>query len=95
MIKDFVAVRMRKELELAAAAGPDVPFKIGTFYWCNMRKHLWKEVEQETRVEYLREGAFGKWKGHWLFCFNPYGDPKPYPKGKEIIDEMEKRRRGE
>jgi hypothetical protein len=94
--KDFVAVRMRKKLALAAEGQPDdMPILVGQIFWSQMRQRMKREIEKATKVEYTRRNIFGQWKGRWIFVRKKEEDPTHYPEGRGIIEEIRLRQVGE
>lgn len=92
--RNYLAIRIRKQLEAAAEkAGKGVPLIVNRAFYFQMRSNILKDLEQETRVEYLRAGLFCLWNGRMIFLKNE-GDPAPYPEGTGIIKDMENRRKG-
>lgn len=94
--KNYLAIRMRKQLELASEkAGPGVPLKVSVAYYAQMRSNIKADLTFESRVEYLREGWLCNWKGRKVFVTpDAVDEPLPYPQGTGIIKEMDDKRRG-
>lgn len=94
--KNFVAVRLRKQLERAATkGGTGVPLMVTDAYYAQMRSNIKTDLTFESRVEYLREGFVCNWKGRMIFVnSNASNEPTPYPQGADIIREMDDKRRG-
>jgi len=58
--KNFVAVRIRKQLERASEqAGFGVPISVSLAYWSHMRSNIGKDVRPEKRTEYQKDGIVG------------------------------------
>jgi hypothetical protein len=95
--KNFVAVRIRKQLERASEqAGFGVPISVSLAYWSHMRSNIGKDVRPEKRTEYQKDGIVGRWNGHSIFALadNP-DEPLPYPQGVEILQTIIAEKRGE
>ena len=95
--KNFVAVRIRRQLEQAADnAGLEIHLKVSVDYWAHMQANIRKEVRRETRVEYQRAGLAGRWGGRPIFMVdgNP-NEPLPYPGGLDVLESIAAKKRGE
>lgn len=97
MKKNFTAIRIRRQLEQSVGeAGFNIPLKISAEFWASMRLNIRKEIRQETRVEFLEKGIVGRWGGRPLFVIaGAANEPKPYPKGAEILQSIAAAKKGE
>ena len=93
-------LEVRAMLKAAAnKAGPGVPLIVSCTFYMDMRWHILKEMEPETRPAYLKNAAVARWEDRWIFAFpnrtfgvpverNRHG-PEPYPEGTKIVKEFE------
>ena len=94
--KNFIAIRIRKQLKAVEdEGGKGVPILVNYEYYAQMQQNIGRELEKISKVEYLNAGYFCDWKGHKIFLMKNAGlDPIPFPKGAEIIKEIDNKRRG-